>query len=149
MRFLRSTAGPVEFVIEVDDTEDVAELCAQLARQCHVDEEEQANLQVSEQVQRNQVQGDAEPMPSSPTKPHPAPEGAQIVPSIDLVGDQQGTPFGPEKLELRGDTQGRKVLLGAQESGLQIRELQCAVLEANLCQFLDDALLGFRGMASL
>ena len=47
MRFLRGTGGPVQFVIEVDDTEDVADLCAQLARQSHVDEEEQANLHVS------------------------------------------------------------------------------------------------------
>jgi len=47
MRFLRSTGGPVQFVIESDDIEDVADLCAQLARQNHVDEEEQANLHVS------------------------------------------------------------------------------------------------------
>ena len=40
MRFLRSTGGPVQFVIESDDTEDVADLCGQLARQSHVDEEE-------------------------------------------------------------------------------------------------------------
>src|SRR5690242_21755775 len=86
---------------------------ARLAGKCHVDKEKQANLHFAQEIERNQMHGYAEPMARAPTQAHAAPEGAQILPSVNLVGDQQRTPFGPEEMDLRGNTQGRTLFLGA------------------------------------
>jgi len=43
-----------------------------------------------------------EDAPLGPALPNGVPKGVEVGTRIDLVGNQQGTPLGPEKSELGG-----------------------------------------------
>src|ERR1700739_568230 len=70
-----------------------------------VEEEQQGELQVTHEVERHLVDGDAQEAALVPTAADVGPEGLQISARVNAVGNDQGTPLRPEELHLGGNMQ--------------------------------------------